>query len=128
MERAGVPPNEISYNTAIRACGGAGELSEALRLMDEMEERGVKASVVTYGTAMAACQKQADWKMVREKEMRWVWRRAGLICCLPRVIRLLWRGGVRERNLCGIRKPGEGEGESGGVGRAHMLLAQSFGH
>lgn len=58
-------PNEVSYNTAIRACGDAGQLSEALALMDEMERRGVKASVVTYGTAVAACQRQGDWKMVR---------------------------------------------------------------
>lgn len=65
MERRGVSPNEVSYNTAIRACGDAGRLSEALALMDEMERKGVKASVVTYGTAVSACQRQGDWKMVR---------------------------------------------------------------
>lgn len=67
MERRGVSPNEVSYNTAIRACGDAGRLDEALALMDEMDRKGVKASVVTYGTAVAACQRQGDWKMVRRE-------------------------------------------------------------
>lgn len=70
MEREGVSPNEVSYNTAIRACGDAGRLPEALSLMDDMERNGVRPSVVTYGTAVAACQRQADWEMVRGERER----------------------------------------------------------
>lgn len=61
-----MPPNGITYNTAIRACGDAGALDEALGLMDEMVEKGVKVTVVTYGTAISACQKRGDWRTVSD--------------------------------------------------------------
>lgn len=70
MEREGVPPNGITYNTAIRACGDAGALGEALDLMDEMEENGVKVTVVTYGTAVSACQRRGDWRTVRARQKK----------------------------------------------------------
>lgn len=66
MEREGVPPNAVTYNTAMRACGEGGALHEALALLDEMVERRLQLTVVTYGTAITACQKQGDWKMVRK--------------------------------------------------------------
>ena len=65
MEREGVPPNNCTYNAASRACGDAGALPEALELLDEMVDKGVELSVVTYGTAIAACQRQAEWRTVR---------------------------------------------------------------
>ena len=64
MEKDGVPPNSVTYNTAIRACGDAGALEEALVLLDEMEAKGMKLTVVTYGTAVSACQRRGDWQTV----------------------------------------------------------------
>ena len=60
-----MPPNNCTYNAAIKACGDAGALPEALELLDEMADKGVELSVVTYGTAIAACQRQAEWRTVR---------------------------------------------------------------
>lgn len=64
MESEGVPPNSVTYNTAIRACGDAGALDKALGLLDEMEAKGMKRTVVTYGTAVSACQRKGDWQTV----------------------------------------------------------------
>lgn len=65
MEREGVFPNTVTYNTAIRACGDSGALQEGLDLLYDMEENGVKRTVVTYGSAISACHKSCDWQMVR---------------------------------------------------------------
>lgn len=65
MESEGVSPNAVTYNTAIRACGAAGALFEALSLMDEMERRRIKFTVVTFGSAVSACQLKGDWQLVR---------------------------------------------------------------
>ena len=38
MREHGLVPDLVSYNSAINACGKAGELYEALSLLEEMEE------------------------------------------------------------------------------------------
>ena len=38
-----------------------GQWAFALRLLDEMRERGVEPNVVTYNAAISACKKGAQW-------------------------------------------------------------------
>lgn len=64
MKSEGIAPNTVAYNTAIRACGAAGELTEALQLVDEMEEENMNLTVVTFGSAVFACQLKGEWQLV----------------------------------------------------------------
>lgn len=41
MRRVGVMPNEVSYLSAISACSKAADWQEALRLLEEMTEKGI---------------------------------------------------------------------------------------
>ena len=56
MNRDGPPLTQVSFSTAITACGRAGEAERGLRLLDEMHSAyGVHADAVCYAAAISAC-------------------------------------------------------------------------
>ena len=52
-----VDPNINVYNAAIRACAEAYDLQQALKLLEELEERNIARTLVTYGSLMTACER-----------------------------------------------------------------------
>lgn len=50
-------PDEVSYSTAIAACGRAGELGHVVGLLDRMPGQGLTPGAAAFTTAMAACRK-----------------------------------------------------------------------
>lgn len=46
-------PNEISYNSAIHACGRGGQWELALSLLKEMRERGLPPDRITFGAMVS---------------------------------------------------------------------------
>lgn len=54
MPRAGVRPNVVSCNAAIKACGEAGQWQHALAILRGMPNAGVSPDAVTYNSAIAA--------------------------------------------------------------------------
>lgn len=50
------------YTTAIRSLGRARRTSQALALLDDMEERGFPANIYAYAAAIDACDKGRKWK------------------------------------------------------------------
>ena len=60
MDTVGIPPNDISFNSAMDACakcetGGKGAV--AMGLLREMERRGIVPNVISYSCAMLACRR-----------------------------------------------------------------------
>lgn len=55
------PPDTISFNTAIGACGAAGRWEEALVLLDEISARGLSPTAASFHTAAAACTRAEKW-------------------------------------------------------------------
>lgn len=54
MPKAGVRPNVVSCNAAIKACGDAGQWQHALAILRGMPNAGVSPNAVTYNSAIAA--------------------------------------------------------------------------
>eukprot|EP00400_MALV-I_sp_L67-5_P000008 gene8-109_t len=53
-----VPPNMITFNSVIDACGKRGDLETAEKVMLKLHERGLKANTITYNAMIHACQKE----------------------------------------------------------------------
>lgn len=58
----GIEPNDVSYSTAMSACGGCGDGQQVLDLLQEMDEAGLKPNVVAYTMAMGACLDCRQWE------------------------------------------------------------------
>jgi pentatricopeptide repeat protein len=52
-----VSPNIQVYNSAIRACAESGDLKQALKLFQEIEDEKIERTEVTYGSLMTACER-----------------------------------------------------------------------
>jgi len=50
-------PNIVAYNAAMRACAEGHDLISAFRLLSELQDEGLKPTVVTFGTLMTACER-----------------------------------------------------------------------
>ncbi|CAE7270392.1 unnamed protein product, partial [Symbiodinium pilosum] len=46
-------PDTVSYNSALAACAGTDGWTEALALLDELDQR---ADLISYNAALAACE------------------------------------------------------------------------
>lgn len=60
------PPDVCSFNTAMGACGKAGQWEEALRLLSELSEFGLSPDATSYNTAAAACARAEKWERAAE--------------------------------------------------------------
>ena len=62
MEAGGLQLNTVVYGAAIAACSRAGQWQRSLSLLEEMQSRGVPASLPCFNSAISACEKarQAD--------------------------------------------------------------------
>ena len=60
------PPDVCSFNTAMGACGKAGQWEEALRLLSELSEFGLSPDATSYNTAAAACARAEKWDRAAE--------------------------------------------------------------
>ncbi|CAJ1424177.1 unnamed protein product [Effrenium voratum] len=58
-----VRPTVISFNAALDACGKAGQWTQVLALLEELDaDRGLQVSEVTLSTVMSACGQVARWQ------------------------------------------------------------------
>ena len=61
------PPNGVSFNVCLSACETAEELSQALTLLQSMEEEhGVAPDVVSFSAVLSACAKSVQWETALE--------------------------------------------------------------
>eukprot|EP00903_Cladosiphon_okamuranus_P012196 g11439.t1 len=72
-------PEALSYTLAIKACGREGRWEVALRLLAEMQAKGLKPTVVSFRYALAACSGgmsgMSHGGMVSEKDRSGAWER-----------------------------------------------------
>ena len=60
-----VTTSTILFNTAMSACSRAGHYQQAIKLINEMEQKyGVSPDEVSYATIMAACERCGEWHEV----------------------------------------------------------------
>lgn len=78
VEESVPPPDVCSFNTAMGACGKAGQWEEALRLLSELSEYGLSPDATSYNTAAAACARAEKWDRAAEIINRG--RDAGALC------------------------------------------------
>ena len=64
MKKDGVEPDAISYSSAIRACGAAGQWHEALELIKIMQKGGpnTKPNRIAYTNAIIACGRSGEYE------------------------------------------------------------------
>ena len=62
MQEAGVPPNTVAYNCAIRSAATRDKWPVALSLLEDMRSDGVPRTVVSYNAALAACERGGAWE------------------------------------------------------------------
>ncbi|CBJ32428.1 conserved unknown protein [Ectocarpus siliculosus] len=58
-KKAGVKPDNVTYNTVINALGRCGRVKEATVHLHAMKEQGLSPDVVTFGTLIHACAQSA---------------------------------------------------------------------
>ncbi|CAJ1346417.1 unnamed protein product [Effrenium voratum] len=61
MERQQVPPNVVSCNAAITACGKGGRWQEAVQLFQDIPRRRLLPTEVSLCAAISACEVCAEW-------------------------------------------------------------------
>ncbi|KAI8468309.1 MAG: hypothetical protein J3K34DRAFT_523015 [Monoraphidium minutum] len=66
-------PDIVSYNTAIKAAGSAGQVDVAFELYGEMRSRGIEPTAATFGALLALASEGAAWGRVAEA---WGWLQA----------------------------------------------------
>ncbi len=66
MQEAGLQPDHITYSTLISANEKAGELAEALALLDKLHEAGGAASADTYVKIMQYLAGKQLWNRALE--------------------------------------------------------------
>jgi pentatricopeptide repeat protein len=65
MQKEGVQPDAISYSSAIRACGAAGQWKEALeliRIMQASKDLKLKPNRIAYTNAILACGRAGQYQ------------------------------------------------------------------
>ena len=79
---AGIAPNAVVYNSAIRACATQALWPVALSLFNDLRDdetvgatagEKVAPSTISYNAALAACERGGQWEEVR----RWRWEEVG---------------------------------------------------
>ncbi|VVA97461.1 unnamed protein product [Arabis nemorensis] len=61
-----IEPDIASYNTLIKGLCGKGSLSEAVALIDEIENKGLKPDHITYNVLLHGSYKKGDFKQGEE--------------------------------------------------------------
>ncbi|CAM9381903.1 unnamed protein product, partial [Hapterophycus canaliculatus] len=66
MEKRGVEPDVVTYNSLINVLRWGGQREKALTIVEEMNTKGaaggVRPDVITYNSAIAACASGGEWK------------------------------------------------------------------
>ena len=72
MQKAGVKPNTIAYNVAIRSAATRELWPASLSLFQDMRDDGFRLTTDSYNAALAACERGGAWEeaawMLREME------------------------------------------------------------
>ena len=63
----GMKGNTVSFNACLSACEGAGELQQALNLLEFMDLQAVRADVVSFSAILSACCKTVRWERALEE-------------------------------------------------------------
>lgn len=76
MKDKKLPLDPYCYTAAIEACSKGGLWQKAILFLNEMEEKGIKASEVTFNVVITACGNGGQWKkalellsLMRERKM-----------------------------------------------------------
>ena len=59
-------PSTVSFNTMLHGCAKAKQWKQALRLLGEMEKRGVEKDFVTIGTILDSFRGSGQWEYALE--------------------------------------------------------------
>ena len=59
MKNKGIPPSEVTYSVAIKACGAAGQWQKALELLETMRNQNMPINLYVYNAAITALSKAA---------------------------------------------------------------------
>ncbi|CAM9882463.1 unnamed protein product [Ectocarpus sp. 12 AP-2014] len=102
IEEPAPPPNLVSFNTAMGACGKAGQWEIALSLLEEIADSGFAPDAISYNTAAAACARAEEWDRAQEIVERG--REAGVIAAA---------GGVGRHGEVDQHREGPGERDDG---------------
>jgi len=66
--RAVQKPNLVTFTSLVSVCSCTKQHVRAIRLLDEMEEAGIRPNTVTYSAVLAVLEKQGQWERA---EMVW---------------------------------------------------------
>lgn len=102
IEEPAPPPDLVSFNTAMGACGKAGQWEKALSLLEEIADSGFAPNAISYNTAAAACARAEEWD--RAQEIVECGREAGVIAAA---------GGVGRHGEVDQHQKGPGESDDG---------------
>ncbi|CAM9959516.1 unnamed protein product, partial [Ectocarpus sp. 8 AP-2014] len=102
IEESAPPPDLVSFNTAMGACGKAGQWEKALSLLEEIADSGFAPNAISYNTAAAACARAEEWDRAQEVVERG--REAGVIAAA---------GGVGRHREVDQDREGPGERDDG---------------
>ena len=58
-----IPPNVVSYSSAISACEKKGKWQEALHLLQFMQSKAVHPNDITCNSAISACELAGKWQI-----------------------------------------------------------------
>ena len=62
IQGAKLPPNVISFSSAISACEKSGQWQHALSLLRDMAQLRVAANPITYNAAIGSCARCGQWQ------------------------------------------------------------------
>lgn len=62
MQAKGIPPDVVSYNTAMKACSDCRQWEKAVDLLAKMQAKGISPNVVSYNSAVKAYGNGAQWQ------------------------------------------------------------------
>ena len=105
MRREKVPPDTVTFSSAIAACGSAGEWQRALLLLPLMAAAGVSPNTITFSSCITACEKKGEWRPALEvlETMATLDLTPDLICCNA-AIGACARAGEPEQAQRGLRE------------------------
>ena len=59
---AGIPPDVITYSSAIGACEAGGKWQRALDFLERCVSAGIQPNMITYSSAIGACEEGGKWQ------------------------------------------------------------------
>eukprot|EP00965_Chrysotila_dentata_P223647 6193696-Pleurochrysis_carterae.AAC.3 len=62
MQSEGLPPDTITFTSAIGACAKSGDYGQALSLLEMMRSAELQPNTITYSNVISACERAGEWR------------------------------------------------------------------